>query len=90
MYELFHKNAPYDTREAPDPELLIARTRLIFDAGLDPRIGKLIRRMLHPEPLNRPSCTELLCDRDLRNIARECSLSLLESRIPVMTRNRLG
>lgn len=89
LFELFHRNAPYDTRDAQDPERLIKQTPLVFDSALDPRICRLIRKMLEKEPLNRPSCTELLCDRDLRNISRECSLNLLESRMPNLTRNRL-
>ena len=85
---MFHKKAPYNTREARDPMALIKNSPLSFDYELDPRIRGLIKQMLKIQPFERPSCKEILNHKDLRDIAKECSIDLLNGGKRHLQRNK--
>jgi serine/threonine protein kinase len=88
LYELFHKKPPYMTRETSDPKMLIERTPLTFRYDLDRRISDLITSMLKIQPFDRPSCKEILMSKDLRDLAKENSIDLLDSNPIKITRNQ--
>ena len=59
---------------------MIYNQKIKFNRKIDPRVCRLIKRILKIDPQQRPSCTEILSDPGLKLIARKYQISLSKSK----------
>ena len=75
LYELFEHKPPFQTQLIGGLKKLIENRRISFHQIRDERLQRLILKILRLSPIDRPSCKEILLDKDLRSLLAEADLS---------------
>ena len=65
MFEIFQERPPFNTRRLADLKTMIDSKPLVFLKKMDFRLKKLVRKLLKKNPVDRPSCKEILLDREV-------------------------
>jgi serine/threonine protein kinase len=79
LYEIFHKKPPYETRDMGKLNNMIHRNALKIRSDVDPRVANLIKKLLNKNPLQRPSCKEILLDKNLRELSNQNQILINQS-----------
>ena len=81
LYELFHFSPPFDTRDVNILKKLLSNFQLKLNPKLDVRIRNLIQKILKINPLDRPTCSEILNDRGLIELINKFHILVDQSSI---------
>lgn len=74
LYELFERKPPFQTQVISSLKKMIESRRISFHRITDSRLQKLILKILRLNPVDRPSCQEILLDRDLHSLFKQVDL----------------
>lgn len=73
---MFHKKSPFDKANISNIEGLIKSQTFFFKPQMDRRVKNLILKMMRMNPKHRPSCREILQDKDFKDVMQENRVNL--------------
>ena len=75
LFEIFHRKPPYNTRSMDELEKMINTKPLLINNDIDPRVQKLLLKILKKNSWERLSCQEILQDPDFKSLLDQLNIS---------------
>jgi serine/threonine protein kinase len=87
LYEIFEWKTPFNTQMIHELRKMIKDSKIRFEKISDQHIKNLILKLLKINPIERPSCQEILFDADFKGLLRKFKI---QSQQIKMSRDQYG